>query len=52
MRWGRLELSWQLTPVLAARFVDDGHQAVVTGIPASTSLRRELTRLAALAAGH
>ncbi|MCW2994658.1 MAG: hypothetical protein JWQ18_2153 [Conexibacter sp.] len=49
-RWGRLELTWQQLPILSARTVVGGHQVVLTGTPASEGLRRELTRLAALAA--
>jgi hypothetical protein len=47
--WGALEISWENHPGLAARTVRGGHQVVLSGTPESESLRREMTRLAALA---
>ena len=54
---GKVELSWQDSPGLAeppstlvVRLVRRGHPVVLTGRPASASLRREMTALAAASA--
>jgi hypothetical protein len=45
---GGVEMSWENTPGLAARTLNGEHQVVMSGSPASQSLRREMTLLAAL----
>lgn len=51
--WGALNVAWQSVPgQLRARTVLGGHQTVLTGTPASESLRRELLHLVVLAGGR
>ncbi|WP_445152297.1 hypothetical protein [Baekduia sp. Peel2402] len=51
--WGDLNVAWHnQRGQLRARTVLDGHQTVLTGTPASESLRRELMHLIVLAGGR